>query len=191
MTKSKLLIQVALLTIGYGSCFSQVPDIKAGLSLSTITSPVSPRNRLLPGFYLGIASHKNLNDKISIAAEFVYSLQGAKSDDLKARYSYINLPLLFSFKTEDDITLNAGTQVGMLFNAFTKGTVKENITAKLNTLDLSLVGGIGIPLTDFLKLEGRINFGLTNTVRNPVPDGSYRNIVIQVGGVFMLKKKPK
>ena len=189
MTNSKLLIQVALLTIGYGSCFSQVPDIKVGLTLSTITSPASPRNTFLPGFYLGVASHKDFTDKTSIVAELVYSLQGAKSGELKARYSYINLPLLFSFKTEDDLILYAGTQVGMLFNALTKGTVKENITAKLNALDLTIVGGIGVPITDFLKLEGRINFGLTNTVKKPVPDGSYRNIVIQVGSVFMLKKK--
>lgn len=85
--------------------------------------------------------------------------------------------------------MSAGTQVGMLFNAITKGTVKENVTAKLNTLDFALVGGLAFRITDFMKLECRVNYGLTNTVKDPVPDGSYRNIVLQAGSCFILKKK--
>lgn len=95
---NKLLIQVALLTIGYGSCFSQVPDIKAGLSLTTITSPASPRNTFLPGFYVGVSSSKILTNNMSIVAELVYSLQGAKSGNIKARYSYLICRYFFLLK---------------------------------------------------------------------------------------------
>jgi Outer membrane protein beta-barrel domain len=184
-----LLAMVQVIT--FLSSFGQSPSLRAGFNASTIMSSVSSGNRILPGFYFGVAASKVLKDKASLGVELVYSLQGTKADNVKAKYSYINMPLLFSFGLDNKMEVCVGPQIGMIFNAVIKGSITENVTPKLNTLDLAMVGGLKFSVSDFFKIETRINYGLSNTVRNPVPDGSYRNFVIQLGGVFSFKKKTK
>ena len=99
------------------------------------------------------------------------------------------MPLIISIYLGQDFYFDLGVQTGIILNATVANeNDKQNITAELNTLDFALCSGVSYSLNEFLKIETRLNYGLTNSVRFPIPEGSYRNMVFQAGLIFNLKK---
>jgi len=161
--------------------FSQTPILKAGLNLSTISTSGSAKNNIKPGFYLGVSTFKSISNNNLIKAELVYSQQGAKFNSKEtATYSYLNMPILLSVGIGKIVHFDIGPQVGIILSGIVKGDKKEDITAKLRTLDFSLSSGFTFSLSKAIKLESRVNYGLSNTVRAPYP-GTSRNFVFQAG----------
>jgi|JI10StandDraft_1071094.scaffolds.fasta_scaffold24957_3 hypothetical protein len=179
------LLQLFLVSI----CSGQMPNLKAGLNVSTITSP-SSANEFQAGFYAGVSGLKKINKSIDLKVELLYSKQGAKGGlNERARYNYLNMPLIISIYLGQDFYFDLGVQTGIILNATVANeNDKQNITAELNTLDFALCSGVSYSLNEFLKIETRLNYGLTNSVRFPIPEGSYRNMVFQAGLIFNLKK---
>lgn len=186
----KLLLSALLNLFLLPICLGQISNLKAGLNVSNITSPNSGNEYQL-GFYAGVSALKKLNKSTHLKAELLYSRQGAKNSlNERARYNYLNMPLLISIDLDKSFYLDFGVLTGIIFNAtIDNGNAKENVTSELNTFDFAICSGVGYSLNKFLKLETRLNYGLTNSVRFPISDGSYRNIVFQAGVIMSLKKK--
>jgi len=170
--------------------FAQAPNLKAGLNISTISTPSSLKNEFKPGFYLGIGMFKTLRKKNLIKGELVYSQQGAKLNSKEtASYNYLNMPILFSHGIGKRIYFDFGPQVGIILSGILRGDDKVDVTAKLRTLDISLASGFTYSLSKAIKLESRVNYGLINTLRDPYPE-TFRNIFFQAGfQIYFIKEK--
>lgn len=186
----RLLLPTLLYLFLISICSGQIPDFKVGLNVSTITSP-GGENKYQSGFYAGVSAFKKINESVNFKAELIYSRQGAKSSlNERARYDYLNMPLLISTDLGKSFYLDLGVLTGIIFNATVdNGDDKVNVTSELSTIDFAICSGIGYSLNNSIRLETRLNYGLTNSVRIPVPDGNCRNIVFQIGLVLDFKKK--
>jgi hypothetical protein len=165
--------------------YSQVQGLKAGLNLSSISAEGD--SQILPAYYVGIVAVKKLSEHLNLKNEFVYSLQGAKTNaNSGVRYHYLNVPLLLSF-TGKKFTLDTGPQVGFLVNAVAKvGSDKRNVTSALNTFDLSYCLGGAYTITTAIAIEARFNIGLTTNSRHL---SGITNQVLQFGLRYTFKKR--
>lgn len=125
------------------------------------------------GFHLG-AFALIKGEKVGFQPEILFSQQGSKfkysgSPDLKANFSYVNIPLIVKLYTIAGINLQVGPQIGLLTSAeaedynTTSGQItKEDIKDDLKKTDFSLALGVGWDLPFGLSIDGRYNLGLSD-----------------------------
>lgn len=130
----KILLPLAVILLTSGAYAQSVKfGVKAGLNVSTFTGDDSDEAESLTGFHVGGVAEIKFTDKFSLQPELLYSTQGAKASvsgieggvaynaDIKAKVSYINLPVMAKYYVIPGLSLEAGPQVGFKVDA-------ENVT---------------------------------------------------------------
>lgn len=164
--------------------------IKAGINISSLAG-LEEQGDLI-AYHIAVGGLKNISDNVSLKHELIFSVQGSKlsADGDKLVYHYLNMPLLLNARCGKNVSLDAGPQLGVVLRAMEKGNSDRDITANLNTVDLSFCIGVNYMLTQNFFTEGRFNLGITNLSRVSESNG-YRNAVFQgsVGYYFNRKKQ--
>lgn len=177
-----ILFQPAMLVLG------QNTFLKGGVNVSSVAG--LREHSSLIAYHIGIGGLKDLSNKLSLKHEVNFSLQGAKmspSGD-KLHYYYLNMPVLLNTHLGKNLSFDAGPQFGIALNAIEKAKTDVDITANLNTLDISFCVGFNYLITKSFFVEGRFNLGLNDISRNP-DSGTHRNAVFQGSLGYYFKRK--
>lgn len=122
------------------------------------------------GFMAGFFAIYNLSDKISIQPEIQYSAQGEKSTaasdsfGVQGKFSedplMINLlqvPVLLNYTIANKFTFSVGPQVGFRIWEWERQDDYE-------TVQFSVIGGVGYNITDNWTINLRASYGLSNAI---------------------------
>jgi len=111
--------------------------------------------------------------KVGIQPEVLFSQQGStikyNQQNLKANYSYVNVPIIVKLYTVLGINLQIGPQFGFLTKAESdydpvtqqRFSSTQDVKSAYKKSDVSLAMGVGWDLPFGLTLDGRYNLGLT------------------------------
>ena len=161
--------------------------VKGGINISSLTD--LPEKSFLIGYHIGIGGIKDVSDKLGLKYELIFSQQGTEiTSDYKLVYYYLNMPILLNARSGGNFSFDVGPQVGLALKAFEKGEREGDITANLNTLDISVCIGVNYLINERFFAEGRFNMGLTNLSRLSEKD-SFRNTVFQGSVGYYFKRK--
>ncbi len=176
---STYLSMLVFLAIGFNASaqikFSM--GVKAGPNFATINSQrdatTNYDNRT--GFHAGaFALFKG--EKVGIQPELIFSQQGSKfnyigspgSPDLRANFSYLNVPIIVKLYTVAGINIQVGPQIGFLTSAkeenfdVSNGITEQNIKNDIHKTDLTLALGLGWDLPVGVTIDARYNWGLSD-----------------------------
>ena len=186
----KKVILMAAIMLSSVSAFAQnaVGTIsiqpKVGLNIADLTKLNDSDPRV--GFAVGVEGEYQVTDLFSITAGALYSMQGAKGQDVISntlvketmKLDYINIPILANVYVAKGLAVKLGIQPG--FNVTAKaeakaGGVKVEEDIDINTFDFSIPVGISYDYKNVV-LDARYNWGMTKVV-----DGAdSKNSVFQI-----------
>lgn len=156
--------------------------IKAGINYANQTGSGITVNALnyntteaITSFHAGIVAEIQLLEKFAVQPELVYSTQGATYknaiSEFKNELGYITIPVLLKFGLSKSWNLELGPQAGFLLSEKNKFDYKN-----FKTFDFSVVGGLGLKVTEHLFLQARYGLGLTEASK----DADIKNSVVQI-----------
>ncbi|HEY9049634.1 MAG TPA: porin family protein [Ohtaekwangia sp.] len=199
-------LMIAVLTLTSAGVFAQAQfaiGIKAGPNFANLNTSegVGANYKNRTGFHAGAFALIKLS-KIGIQPEVLFSQQGSTfkysgSPDLKANFSYVNVPILIKLYTIAGINIQAGPQFGFLTSAkrenydSTSGQVTEqSIKNDVKKSDVSVALGLGWDLPFGLTIDGRYNLGLSD-INSGASAESIKNQVWQFSIGYKLIKLGK
>src|SRR5690606_25716845 len=116
------------------------------------------------GLHIGALAEFKLTEQFAIQPELLYSMQGAKEEDFGEEYDtnldYLNIPIMAKYYITENLTVEAGPQIGFLMSAESDG---EDIKDGMNSMDFGINGGVGYQLPMGLFFQARYYAGLSNT----------------------------
>ncbi len=191
------ILFVGLVAYSYAQS-SLAIGIKAGPNFSKLdgTSSVQATYETRTGWHGGAFVLIKVG-KVGIQPELIYSKQGAtikvNQQDVKANYSYVNIPVIVKLYTIAGINLQVGPQFGFLANAERDEWAgaqgdPDNAENNLKSSDISLALGAGWDLPFGLAVDARYNLGLTKIDDNDPAFSDVKNQVIQVSVGYKLFK---
>ncbi|WP_433833338.1 porin family protein [Flavobacterium anhuiense] len=177
--KRILLSAIAVMAFSYvnaqatGSRFG----IKGGINFPTSSSDFNENENLI-GYQVGIFSEIKPVEKFGIQPELLYSTHKLENKfakdgiayDNDIKMSYLNLPILAKYFVTQELTVQAGPQIGFLMHAEENGV---NITDHIKTIDFGLNFGVGYNFLEVCFVDLRYNLGLSNAVDFHVGDVNY------------------
>lgn len=131
---------------------------KGGLNLSTIVGDASNVSYII-GAHIGGMAEISISDKFAVQPEVLFSMQGAKDDYASLNMNYINLPVMAKYFVTEEISIEAGPQIGVLMSAKYDG---EDIKDGYSSLDYGLNFGAGYKMESGLNFSLRYSLGLAN-----------------------------
>src|SRR5690606_37137083 len=138
----------------------------------------------------GFLAEVIISDKASFQPELLYSGQGYVGEETKKKFNYINVPLLLKYYVADNISIEAGPQVGFLINSIERGNNGNTDFEDQNVVDFGVSIGLGYEFPSGIFFQGRYNLGLTNINGSDDSDKfSYSNSVFQISVGYMLDRK--
>ena len=180
---------VLLLTASSIYVFGQSKiGLKTGLNFSNLGGDSENTDYKL-GYNFGLYGERKINENLSLRPELLFSSQGAKSDDLNFRYSYINLPILLKIQMEtSSVSFYTGPQIGLLFNAIAReNSEKENVTAALNNVDFSGTIGLITPVNDDFAIDFRFSHSFNSTSSKISDNDFIPNLVLAISLNYTIK----
>ena len=171
-------MMVATLTVSAQQAtgtFSIIP--KAGINLSNLAGDVSG-NSMKIGLVAGAEGMYQINPLIGLSAGLLYSMQGCEgSGDSKAKYDFINIPVLANFYVAPNFALKVGLQPAFVASAKDKvGNYEVDVKDAMQSIVIDLPIGASYEISNFV-IDARYNLGLSKINKH---DGSIRNSVIQI-----------
>lgn len=168
----KLFVLVLALCLAEVSFAQLQGGIKAGLNLANFTGDDADGGKIRLGYHVGGYLTFNVSDALSIQPELLINSLGSKtkesgSDPDLGDYTiegeiivtYVTVPVMFVFKLNDQINIQAGPQLGILI----AGKAKYDITSDLITTSGSEDVKDQFKSTDFGLSAGLgANFGPVN-----------------------------
>lgn len=160
------------------------------------------------GFLLGVETNVYaLNEKSSIKAGVIFTMQGANYEDSystdyytkvlksaqldgmtysgKVSLSYIYVPILFNYKIEKGIYFEAGVQPGILISAKDKYNGESyDYKESIKTFDLDVPVGAGYWINDRVSLGARVVFGLPSIDTEKSVDSDEKNHNFMLMGII-------
>ncbi|PHS07965.1 MAG: hypothetical protein COA88_07585 [Kordia sp.] len=149
---------------------------KAGLNMANLVGDVED-NSMLIGAHVGGMVEISFSDKFAVQPELLFSIQGTKDDDASFNLNYINVPVMAKYFVTEEISIEAGPQVGLLMSAKYDG---EDANDGLSTIDFGLNFGAGYKMESGLNFALRYNLGLSNVYDFEGFDDKAANAVMQV-----------
>ena len=149
------------------------------------------------GINAGFFGKYTMNDKLGIQTELLYSQQGYKgnvnlydnggtfmSGGFKYSSHYFNIPLVLKYYPIKRLYIEAGPQIGFCLNSKISPIeyTDESIDTDYNTIDFSLVGGIGYNIVNRLSVNARYSHGFSKTLHS----SKWQNRVIQISLAYDL-----
>ncbi len=171
---------------------------KAGVNFATISGDVIDGAKSRTSLHVGVVAEIPISDKLSVQPELLYSAQGAEFDSsiIKStlKLDYLNLPILVKYYVADNLSLEAGPQVGFLLSAkadvegntnndATLKSINEDVDIKdnISSIDFGLKFGAGYTLESGLNFGAHYNLGLSN-----LNDTETSDTIEQFNGVFQV-----
>jgi len=164
--------------------------IKAGANVANLVGDdVSSAADPKLGWYFGAFAEFAFTDQFSIQPELVYSRQGTQSEiagfDTKAKYNYLNIPILAKYYVTEGLSVTTGPQLGILLAANVDiesptGDEETDVKDQLKGTDLSWALGAAYKLPNGLSIGARYNLGLSN-LPDEGDNDKVRNGVFQIG----------
>lgn len=152
--------------------------LKAGINFAELWGEDAlPESDRKVGYSFGLYASYKISKEWKIQPEVIWSLQGEKSKD-SGRYkvSYINIPILFKWKSNKFYT-EVGPQLGILTINTAKSVPESLRLENFETFDFSLNAGIGYEIFEDWSIGLRYIQGVTNMVSGR----DLRNSVIYLG----------
>jgi len=139
---------------------------KAGVNFATVNGKDADDAKMLTGFHVGAFAEIKFNDKFAIQPEVLYSAQGAKGKDegveVKAKYDYINVPIMAKYYVTENLAFELGPYVGFLMKAEQEGgSVSIDTKDFSNSIDFGAGAGASFNLDNGFFVGARYNLGLT------------------------------
>lgn len=159
--------------------------IKGGLNVSNLMGDVEDQG-MRTSVHLGLLAEIIVSDNFSVQPELLYSGQGSTYTGSvpgfnRTKLDYVTLPVLAKFKLVNQLSFEAGPQLGILVSAKSKTNNSNDKIDGIKTLDFGLGAGLEYELKNGVIFQGRYNLGLTNIGGDIVPDNKRAsNSVIQV-----------
>ena len=195
--KQTILI-IALLIVVANNAFSQFTvGPKAGLNLTKEYAGqkmFDEGRNFKNGLNLGLFGCYEMNDKLDLQVEMLYSQQGYKTDislwdwsgdwaasGFKASSHYLNVPLLLKYYPFKRFYIEAGPQIGFCLDSsfLLENDEVDDALKKMNTdyhkVDFSLAGGLGFHIGNGFSINVRYNHGFTKTLNESL----WKNRVVQ------------
>jgi opacity protein-like surface antigen len=155
---------------------------KGAVNFATITGQDGAKNKV--GFAIGGFAEIKVSDKFAVQPELMYSIQGAKSEGGSLELNYINIPVMGKFMVTEEISLQAGPQLGILMSATAKSDAGGSNDFKDQTkgIDFGLNFGAGYNIGEDMMIDLRYNLGLSQ-IEKELASGqtASKNAVIQLG----------
>jgi hypothetical protein len=178
--------------------------IKIGVDMMTMGSSklngISINYDYRPGLQIGIFGETPLSKSVTFSPQLLVTQKGANAKttisgidfDYKAQLNYLDIPLLFGFKPQPNLTFFVGPQVSFISSQKTTIRVGTESESSTNTEGLRkvLFGGnlgAGYNFNTHVGLNVNYMFDFNNTFNgNAVEDTGERNsgFVLSVGYLF-------
>jgi len=181
----------------------------------TVVQGNSQKMRYFPktSFNAGGFASILFSKKWSLQPELDYSMQGATARPEgnylvtateNYKLSYLNIPVLIKYKLPAAFFVETGPQLGLLLSGKADETLvgdyntnHYNLKSQLKSTDISWVLGAGYCSPYNIGFDIRYNLGLNNinqgsssaSTAAPVPNGTIKHGVLQVGLFFLFGKK--
>jgi hypothetical protein len=174
--KKVLFAAVAVLGFTFANAQETKFGAKAGFNMSNLAG--ADNASTLIGIHLGGFAEFKLSDKFAVQPELLFSMQGAGFDGGDTKLNYINIPVMAKYFVTENISIEAGPQIGFLMSAKADGTdVKEGY----NSTDFGINLGGSYYLNDNMFLTARYGFGLSDVEKDlPSDEKGSKNSVFQL-----------
>jgi hypothetical protein len=166
-----------------------VIGVKGGLNMSNFMGDIEDQG-MRTSVHLGLLAEIIVSDNFSVQPELLYSGQGSSDYSQpgfsRTKLDYITLPVLGKFGLTENLSFEAGPQLGLLVSAKNKTDDANAKIDGLKTLDFGLNAGLEYELSNGVIFQGRYNLGLTDTGLTGDSNKRASNSVIQfsVGYLF-------
>ena len=159
----KLLIVAVITAVGFTANAQVTFGVKAGLNLSNLKGDGESLDSKA-GFNAGGFATIPVSSMFAVQPELLFSVEGAKQDDVKYNLNYINIPVMFQYRNAGFVG-ELGPQIGILASAKAKlDGESQDIKDGFKSTNFALVIGAGYQLTNGLGFGVRYNLGLSNIV---------------------------
>lgn len=183
----------ALLMTGAATAQKVNLGIKAGANFSNIDVDNGFDYKTKTGFHAGLLAHIHVAPQFAIQPEVMYSRQGAieqpGNNETKVDLGYINVPVMLQYMFDNGFRLQAGPQVGFLFNAKREtNNVETDVKNELKTVDFGIGAGLGyVHAPSGFGVDARYNLGLSDISETSTLKTTNRGF--QVGVFYLFKHK--
>lgn len=182
----KLLLLAAIIMTSVGAYAqhkvgSVTIQPKVGMNIASLTKADGADSRI--GLAVGAEAEYQIEDRISLSAGLLYSMQGATASedgvDETIKLDYINIPILANIYVTKGLALKVGVQPG--FNVTHKYKVEKGSASAsddidgVKSFDFSIPVGASYEFSN-LVLDARYNWGLTKVFK----DANSKNSVFQI-----------
>lgn len=172
----KKLLFAAIAVLGLTSANAQETKFgaKGGFNMSNLAGAENAST--LIGIHLGGFAEFKLSDKFAVQPELLFSMQGAGFDGGDTKLNYINIPVMAKYFVTENISIEAGPQIGFLMSAKIDGTDVKEFT---NSTDFGLNFGGSYYLDENMFLTARYGFGLSEVEKDLATgvDGSSNSVI--------------
>lgn len=173
----KLFVYVCIGIFGVGVASAQEIDLglKAGANFSNFSDTKDLEMSNKTGFQVGAFAAIRIGN-IGIQPELLYSKQGAKFRGKDIDLDYVNVPVILKYYIIQGLNVQVGPQFGFVVDD-NLGKVFTDINegVKAREFDVSGLVGIGLDLPFGIRLDGRYNFGLSDTFKSGSEDVNFIN----------------
>ena len=157
--------------------------LKAGVNVASLDVDDGNDIGSKAGLYIGGLAHIHVTTHFAVQPEIVFSMQGGEEGSLKAKYNYINVPVLLQYMTNNGFRLQTGPQVGFLVSAENEsGNVEVDVKDQLNTVDFAWSFGASYITKSGFGVDARFNLGLSDINESSPP--KVHNRVWQFGAFY-------
>jgi hypothetical protein len=129
--------------------------------------------KMFRALHVGAFTDFQLGERLYLQPELLFSVQGAiekldhgdmagLDDEVELKYSYLNIPVLFSYYISPKWSLNAGPQISVLMSA---KHGKLDMSDDTESYDLSLSAGSEFEFFKNFRLSARYNRGFVNVTK--------------------------
>ncbi len=159
---------------------------KAGINISKITGDGDSKSKV--GLVAGVEAEYGIAENFGLQFGVLYSMEGAKNDDVKLNMDYINIPILAQYYVVKGLAVKAGIQPA--FNVRGKWSLDgesgklKDIGLEPKTFNFSIPVGLSYEYQNFV-LDARYNIGVTKLVKD-ADQGRNSTFAITVGYKFAL-----
>ena len=144
-----------VLTAAFANAQDIKYGVKGGLNSFTVTSATGAKSKI--AFQLGGFAEFKVSEKFTVQPELMYTAQGAKDAYASLNLNYINIPVIAKYFVTEDISIQAGPQIGFLMSAKYDGV---DVKDSFKSMDYGLNIGAGYNLNENMTLDLRYYIGL-------------------------------
>lgn len=189
--KNFLLSSLGILLLSLSSQAQFVSlGIKAGGDLAYILSDYDELEpSFISGFHAGAFFRLRTSGLIGVKTEANFATRGSNfklanspsSPEIETRLTYIDLPLLLTFKANETVSFELGPQLSILVDGTTKIGEIETEYEPESDPEIGIAGSVDLDLPGQLGIYARANVGLSNTAAIAGPPSTINNIWLQIG----------